>query len=197
GDALFFGLGGAGLVYGTNDTIVPLADTNSVALYRANASVAQLATDKKVLVAGGLDQNNVLFADAAVFNPAKITTDQDDYAPGTPATITGTGYAPNETVYWQVLHADGTPSTGEEHGITNVVADAEGKFSAVWPVCTDDCVGALLEVTAWGETSGLVAKAQFTDGNISSVGVSAQSPNPVIRGNSATYTVTVNFGGNS
>src|SRR5439155_17025899 len=66
----------------------------------------------------------------------------------------------------------------------------------VWPVCTDDCVGALLEVTAWGETSGLVAKAQFTDGNISSVGVSAQSPNPVIRGNSATYTVTVNFAGN-
>src|SRR5207244_2649640 len=78
GDALYFGLDGAGLVYGTNDTIVPLADTNSAALYRANASVAQLATDKKILIAGGLDQGNVVFTDAALFNPAKITTDQDD-----------------------------------------------------------------------------------------------------------------------
>src|SRR5438045_6201183 len=42
GSALFFGLEGAGLTLGTNETIVPLTDTNSGALYRVSASVTEL-----------------------------------------------------------------------------------------------------------------------------------------------------------
>ena len=167
GDALYFGLDGAGLVYGTNNTIVPLTDTNSAVLYRANASVAELATDKKILIAGGLDKNNAVFADAALFNPAKVSTDYDDYPPGTPVGINGSGYRPGETVRWQVLHTDGgdndTSSTGI-HAPRDTTADANGNFSVIWDIpANEDELGATLEVTATGQTSGLIAQTRFTD----------------------------------
>jgi len=41
---------------------------------------------------------------------AEVTADQLDYSPGTTAIITGSGFAPGETVVLQVLHADGTAS---------------------------------------------------------------------------------------
>src|SRR5438477_959191 len=131
GYTLYIGASGACLYPGPDNTTIAL--TNSDALHRGSASATELSTNdtRKILVAGGYDSNNQLVSPAALFNPAKITTDQDDYEPGTPATITGTGYAPNETVYLQVLNADGTPSTGAETGITNVVAIGAGNFSAV------------------------------------------------------------------
>ena len=46
-----------------------------------------------------------------------LTSDAADYAPGTTAKLTGTGFLPNETVRVQVLHAnyvEGDP-IGEDH----------------------------------------------------------------------------------
>ena len=45
-------------------------------------------------------------AQAAAF----VTTDQPDYPPGATAYITASGFQVGETVSFQVLHADGTPS---------------------------------------------------------------------------------------
>src|SRR5262249_16420126 len=90
GSTLSFGLNGAGIYPGINDTIAPLE--NSDLLKRANASITEFASDKKLLIAGGIDSANQPVAAAALFNPAKITTDKDDYAPGTDAQINGTGF---------------------------------------------------------------------------------------------------------
>ncbi|MBI3414065.1 MAG: HYR domain-containing protein, partial [Verrucomicrobia bacterium] len=133
-------------------------------LQRSGATATSLAADnQRVLVAGGADASSQLIAPAALFNPATISTDADDYPPGANANITAAGFLPGETVEFIVLHADGTPSTGAEHLPWQVAADANGNVQTAWFVCTDDCVGALLEVTAQGLASGLKAQARFTD----------------------------------
>ena len=93
-----------------------------------------------------------------------VWTDQSDYLPGATATIAGRGFQPGETVFVQVLHADGTPATGADHEPWAIVADAEGAFQTAWHVCEDDCLGSVLELTAAGQVSGLVARFHFTDG---------------------------------
>lgn len=79
GYTLYFGLGGAGLYPGLDGTIAPLE--NSQALHRDGAAAAELP-DKKILVAGGLDSSNQVLNSAALFNPAWVMTDMDDYPPG-------------------------------------------------------------------------------------------------------------------
>jgi hypothetical protein len=103
---------------------------------------------------------------------AGVATDHSDYPPGATARINGFGFATGETVILQVLHADGNPSTGEEHEPWSVTADMDGAFESSWPVCTDDCVGATLALTAAGQSSGLQALFEFTDsGNSPAPGV--------------------------
>jgi len=128
-----------------------------------------------------------------------LTTDAADYAPGTTATLTGTGFLPNEMVRVQVLHAnyvDGEP-IGEDHEPWEVQAGSDGSFVATWHVCEDDCVGETLRATADGldtnpENEPRHAEVLFTDSpQVTGVSVSVQSPNPVTAGNNATYTVTI------
>ena len=92
-----------------------------------------------------------------------ITTDQPDYAPGSTATFTGSGFTVGETVSLVVHHADGTPDSGADHDPWMVTADANGDFVTTWHVCEDDCLGSTLRVTADGISSGMHAFALFTD----------------------------------
>ena len=167
---LLFGPEGAGIQVPGTSEVVPLE--NSEALHRAGATATELAGDKKVLVAGGLNNANELIVEAAVFNPARVVTDKDDYAPGATANITASGFLPGETVTFRVLHADhSTPDTGEDHepwevtdgGDGDLDGQVNGSIQTTWHVCEDDCRGKLLELTANGLTSGLSAETQFTD----------------------------------
>jgi hypothetical protein len=92
-----------------------------------------------------------------------LSSDQDDYSPGSTATFTGSGFQANEEVTVQVLHYDGTSDGGADHQPWTVVADASGSFVTTWHVCEDDCVGSTLKATADGQ-SGLHAEIIFTDG---------------------------------
>src|SRR5262245_43305047 len=71
-----------------------------------------------------------------------LVNDKLDYRPGQTVIITGDGFASDETVQLQVLHADGTPDTGEDHEPWQVTA-TNGHFVTTWTVCLDDCAGAL------------------------------------------------------
>ncbi|HYJ64188.1 MAG TPA: hypothetical protein VEV62_10625, partial [Parafilimonas sp.] len=67
-------------------------------------------------------------ASKAVAQTATITTDQPDYAPGSTAIISGSGFQPGETVTLQVLHdpTGGDDATDPSHQPWTVVADANG-----------------------------------------------------------------------
>ena len=135
---------------------------------------------------------NLFFANAA-FGQATVTTDKDDYAPGETVTITGSGFQGDETVTLQVLHQD--PALDNLTSLTNahlpwdIVALADGSFTAMWIVPLDeDEIGATLLLSAKGQTSGLLAEAVFTDAQFS---VTIDLPSGTIcSGGSITLTAT-------
>lgn len=126
-----------------------------------------------------------------------VTTDQSDYAPGSTVVITGTGFAPNETVQLQVLNVTNPTDTGDEHTPWNVTADANGSFTATWLV-TEDELNMTLQLTATGLTSHLTANTTFTDSaSVSAVSVGTQNGTLTYgTADSVTYTVTVTGSGN-
>jgi hypothetical protein len=93
----------------------------------------------------------------------KVWTDRGDYAPGSTASIGGSGFFPAEKVDLQVVHADGRPDTDSSHVAWTVTADSGGAFSATWLVDAVDAVGSTLQVTSTGETSRATARALFKD----------------------------------
>ncbi|MFV8324257.1 Ig-like domain-containing protein, partial [Flavobacterium sp. LS2R12] len=114
---------------------------------------------------------NLFFAEAA-FGQATVTTDKDDYAPGEYVIITGTGWAPGETV---TLHFDETPKPATcllPHDMT-AVADSSGNIYNNQFLIKINHIGVAFLLTATGQTSGLVATRNFTDAN-----TSLTDPNP-------------------
>src|SRR5437870_6335279 len=77
-----------------DETSVP----GSSILPRNGQSATELPGDKKILISGGADTNN-LFMGMALFNPARIWTDRDDYYPDEPVILSGSGWIANEAVY--------------------------------------------------------------------------------------------------
>ena len=131
-----------------------------------------------------------LLAGGKAYAQATVTTDQSDYPPGSTVNITGSGFAPGETVQLQVLNVTDPTDTGPEHDPWTVTADTNGNFTATWYVTSDEA-NMTLQLTATGLTSGLVAQTTFMD----SIGV----PASIGQNNSATtdtsLSVTVGAGG--
>ena len=127
---------------------------------------------------------------------ATVVTDQEDYPPFSVVYITGAGFQAGETVSNQVVQVAG-PDAGAAYDPWGVVADSNGGFETTWLVFSDELLNTTLELTTIGQSSGLVAKKQFTDANPQILTISAQSPSPISPGGIATYTTTLNFGGNN
>src|SRR5262249_55655259 len=105
-------------------------------------------------------------------NGATLTTDQSDYEPYTYVYITGTGFAPGETVNMIVVELSPDPAAFQPW---DVVADANGNFQTSWYIFSENLIGAEMQVTATGQTSGLTASATFTDA-VPPKGVAPVSP---------------------
>ena len=95
--------------------------------------------------------------------PPSVTTDKYDYLPGETAYINGSGYWPGEVVELQVTHVGDTADDGEGHDAWAVVADGRGAFQTSWTVCTDDCFGEVLLLTATGLDSTRRSVHYFAD----------------------------------
>src|SRR5205809_3955768 len=80
-----------------DETSVP----GSTALRRSGQTATELSGDKRILVAGGVNAQN-LFIKPALFNAARIWTDKDDYLPDEPVVLSGSGWNPNVNVYLYV-----------------------------------------------------------------------------------------------
>lgn len=107
---------------------------------------------------------------------ATIETNQDDYAPGEVVHLTGHGWAPNETVH---LFMTEDPDT---HGDVSmdVQTDSTGAFSLHFYDVQEHDLGVTFTLTATGRTSGSVAVAVFTDGDVRASTHSLNSSNVTI-----------------
>ena len=98
---------------------------------------------------------------------ATVSSDKGDYQPGDTAVITGFGFAPNEPVQLQVVHANGQ-TDGNGHQPFYATADTGGAIVTTWFVDPDDSVGSRFVVTAFGSTSSVTGTTSFWDaGSIS------------------------------
>ena len=173
---------------------------NSSTLPRSGQSSTQLPGDKKILIAGGANTQNI-FQGMALFNPARIWTDRDDYQPGDPVVLSGSGWKPNEDVY---LYAVDNINQGWSYGATET-AGADGSFvDTPYFIVQQIQLGAQFHVTAVGAQSNMQADVDFTDSNPQQISLlGAQTPSPVTAGNTASYgttaatSVQVTFGGNN
>ena len=138
-----------------------------------------------------------LFSASLTAWSATVSTDQSDYSPGETVMITGTGFAPGESVQLQVLNLTDPSDNGPEHDPWTVTADTNGNISTSWLVTPDEG-GATLQLTARGLTSGLVAQMTFTDtSHVLSVTVGAPSTNATYgTAQNITYVVTIAANGN-
>ncbi|HYK19534.1 MAG TPA: hypothetical protein VEV42_02295, partial [Pyrinomonadaceae bacterium] len=124
---------------------------------RPPAKSSKAKTDEKTSA-----KSNFIRA-AATFD-ATVSTDKQDYLLGETVQISGSGFAPYDTVTLQVTHTDGTAEGGEGHEPWTTTADGNGSFSTTWYVNPDDSGGSAFLLTAVGG-SGASAQTTFTDAN--------------------------------
>src|SRR5690349_21729744 len=87
-------------------------------------------------------------AAAQVVSPT-VTTDYEDYEPGSTAYMTGSSFQANEAVSVQILRINDADNDGLEHQPWEVTADIEGNFQTSWFVPAHE-TGATLLLTATG-----------------------------------------------
>src|SRR5439155_7493302 len=146
-----------------------------------------------MLASGGQGANDLALASSELFSYPTLRTDKQDYPPGYTVRMIGEGWQPNEMIDILVHENNGDPDL-----TMTVTADATGEFSFdAFQTDSGDLNMAFI-ATAAGNMSGWTAQAKFTDSNIGTVTVAAQSPSPVVAGSSTTFNpVTVGFTGNN
>ena len=90
-----------------------------------------------------------------------LTTDRSAYAAGDEIDISGTGFAPNETVSLTVTHVDGGTEPGASHEPWVAKADEGGRLEATWSISAADIVEHPFVVRAVGAGSGPSQSAPF------------------------------------
>src|SRR6266853_1257964 len=141
-------------------------------LLRSGQTATELPGDKTILVAGGADAQSQISQSTALFNPARIWTDKDDYVPTDPVILSGSGWKPNENVY---LYAVDDETEAWTYGST-VAGDVNGAFSVnPYFIVQMAQLGAKFSVTAVGAQSAMQADVKFTDAGNFTYSPSTQS----------------------
>jgi VCBS repeat-containing protein len=165
GATLWFGLDHV-LLVGPDGTTQNLVGDNTP-LRRASASATTLTAPpeqaNRILIVGGKDSTETP-QDAALFNPARLETDKDDYQPDDNVILHGTGWKPGETVDLYIVD-----DLGWVYDST-ATADANGEFLAnPFFVVLFQHLGVTFDLTGIGGDSKLEAKVRFTDASSSTV----------------------------
>jgi hypothetical protein len=114
----------------------------------------------------------------SIFTPS-IASDQQDYNPGAPVTLTGHGWSPGD-----VVHVFVNDDVGQTWAYAvDATADATGSFTLQFAL--PDWFVADYSVTATG-SAGAVATTAFTDSAVQNVTVTVS---PTAAGANATYTI--------
>src|SRR5437899_3780309 len=173
-----------------DETSVP----GSSILLRNGQTATELPGDKTILVAGGVNAQSQISQSTALFNPARIWTDKDDYQPNDPVILSGSGWKATENVY---LYAVDSETEAWTYGST-VIADASGAFSVdPYFIVQLRQLGTMFDVSAVGAQSAMQANVTFTDAvNLNSITVGSQTGTAVAgTASSVTYQVTASYSG--
>jgi ribosomal protein L18E len=174
-----------------DETSVP----GSTALLRSGQTATELSGDKKILVTGGENAQHQPSLQIAIYNPARIWTDKDDYYPDDPVLLFGAGWKPSEDVY---LYAVDSETEQWTYGST-VTADVQGSFSVEpYFIVQMRQLGTLFTVSAVGAQSNMQAEVEFTDAiNLNSITVGPQTGTAIAgTASPVTYQVTASYSGN-
>jgi hypothetical protein len=131
----------------------------SLMLQRRGNTATELPGDKKVLVVGGVNKREELVAEGALYNPAVVRTEREEYASGSVVNVQGRGFRAGEEVELEMVRTDGKAYEGKNHWLA--LADGKGEIETYWQVCEGDCVGAVMALKVGGLSSGLKAKTGF------------------------------------
>jgi len=196
GKVLIAGGTSAGQPVTANELYDPIANAfvanepMSVARDEIAASFFAAPAVGQVLLSGGADASGNSLALSETFSYPTIRTDKPDYAPGSPVTINGTGWAPGETVTLQIQETD-----SDDTFLTDT-ADSTGSFTDTSFMIQDSDGGVKFLMTATGQTSGLTAQYKFTDSiHVQVIAVGAQTPPSISPGGSATYDISLSLNG--
>jgi hypothetical protein len=172
-----------------------ISDPAIIALQRSGQTATEIRDGRKILVAGGVNAQNQFVAPVALFNPARIWTDKDDYQPDEPVVLSGSGWKANENIYLFAVDSATEQWTYE----STVQTDANGDFSvSPYFIVQLRHLGVTFTVNAVGAQSNMQADVEFTDAiNFQSVTVGPQNGTAVAgsSGASLTYQVTANYSG--
>src|SRR5579872_5177003 len=124
---------------------------------------------------------------------AMVATNRSDYAPGSTAIITASGFAIGEKVQVQVVNADGTDAGAAAHQAWDVTAGPNGSIQTTWYVGSSEH-GKTLDVIVTGLVSQETATSTFTDSaDVGTVTIGPQVGTATYgTSNSVSYLVTVN-----
>jgi hypothetical protein len=140
-----------------------------------------------------VERNLPSFATTTTEDGLSISTDKDDYQPGDVVHFTGYGWQPGDVL--DIVLTD-DPQTHDPHTWT-VNVGADGMFHDSTYVVDEGDLNVSFTLVATSRATGRSLTVNFTDSNPGVPTLSAQIPNPAIAGLTATYTVTVPFGGNN
>src|SRR5947207_10834610 len=167
---------------------------HSGVLPRSGQAAVELPGDKKVLISGGVDGNNHLLGQA-LFNPARIWTDKDDYQPDEPVILSGSGWKATENIYLYAVDNETEQWTYE----MTTPANANGEFVlSPYFIVQLRHLGVQFHVTALGAQSTMQADVYFTDANIPVTittvnGVPVANAKPLVTFTTLPQTLTVVF----
>ena len=162
--------------FASTGTMTAARSSASGSANQVNATSTVMQRNGVLMVAGGADANGNALISTEAYGYATVQTDATEYAPGSPVTITGSGWVPGETVTLSLLESP----YFDTHPNLTAVADANGDISnnQFSPDLHD--IGISFFLTATGATSGFVAQNMFADNSITV----ASSPSGI------TYTLT-------
>src|SRR5262245_35312887 len=123
-------------------------------------------------------------------NEPTLTIDREDYPPFSYVYISGTGFEPGESVNMIAVELEREPTAFQPW---DVLADENGNFETSWYIFSED-LGATMQVTATGESSGLTASAQFPDVITAPVSIGTAINNPSSTTLAANVTAAVPVG---
>ncbi|MBX0334940.1 hypothetical protein K3G39_17010, partial [Pontibacter sp. HSC-14F20] len=100
-------------------------------------------------------------------NTATVITDKDDYSPGQYVIVSGTGWAPGETVSFD-FHETPQVCTSDHH-VRSTIAEEDGSILYDQFLINEKHLGVAFVLTATGQSSGHTATTNFTDAGIKNV----------------------------